>query len=227
MPMHHTLRAACLAAGLTGLGAPAWAYGQIDWLQASATQVAAGSSVSFGVGWSIQGSFQSGGGSNLVEPVAVEGYNEWLLNWYWTETLTPQTIDVWVSGPVALAFSEPLGAAPGSAASGSFGFQMSFDAPGVYEVSATGSFSVRQTRTDQAELGTRYCANGGDPDSGVYLVCDSWRYSYPVQQSESDFGGSMNMASVQIQVQAVPEPVTLALWCAGLAGLGALRRWRR
>lgn len=225
--MPSALRATCLAASLLTLGTPAWAYGQIDWLQASATQVAVGSTVSFGVGWNIQGSFLSGGGSNLVEPAPADGYNEWLLNWYWTETITPLAIDVWVSGPAALSFSEPLGVAPGSAASGSFGFQMSFDAPGVYEVSATGSFSVRQTRTDQAELGTRYCYNGGDPDNGVYLVCDSWSYSYPFQQSDSDFGGSMNMASVQIQVQAVPEPAALLLGCAGLAGLAGLRRWRR
>jgi hypothetical protein len=77
----------------------------------------------------------------------------------------------------------------------------------------------------EAEVGNRYCYNSGDPDGGVYLSCDSWSYSYPSQLSESDFGGSMNMASVTVTVQAVPEPAKLALWFAGLGGMAAW--WRR
>ncbi|MDT7833593.1 PEP-CTERM sorting domain-containing protein [Aquabacterium sp. OR-4] len=220
--MHRPFFAAWLAAGLTSLASPAWSQGQLDWLQAGATQVSAGSSVGFGVGWSIQGEFQSGGGNNPVEPAAVEGSNEWLMNWYWTESTTALGIEVQVSGPQLLSFSEQ----PPSGPAGSFGFQMQFDAPGSYLVSASGSFALRRTRVDEAELATRYCYNSGDPEQGVYLVCDSWGYSYPRLQTESDLGGALNTLSVQIEVQAVPEPATVALWLGGLAalGLGACRR---
>lgn len=220
--MHRTLRAAWLAASLAGLASPAWAFGQLDWFQASATQVQVGGTVYFGVGWSIQSSFQNGGGSNLVEPAAVEGSNEWLLNWYWTETTTPLAIDVSVTGPQVLSFNEQ----PPSGPAGSFGFQMQFDAPGSYAITASGSYAVRQTRVDEAEVGTRTCYNSGDPDLGVYLVCDSWSYAYPRQQSESDVSGALNTLSVQVEVLAVPEPAAAALWLGGLAALG-LRARRR
>lgn len=213
------------AISLLGLAAaPAWPHGQIERFQASATQVVAGSIVWFGVDWRIQGSFQNGGSSNLVPPEPVEGYQEWVLNSYWTDSIAATGIDLQVGG---LSTSERFVVSAGQGASGTWGFAMQFDTPGLVDLTVGGSFSVQQTFTTESELGTRYCYNTGDPDNGVYLACDSWSYSYPVLVSQSDLGGSLNTPSLQIQVLAVPEPASAALCLAGLGALAALRRRRR
>ena len=216
------LRPAAMAWALCLAAAPAWPYGQIEHFQASATQVAAGSTVWFDVGWRIQGSFQNGGGSNLAPPEPVEGYQEWLLNWTWTESLSATGIDLQVG---SRSHSEWFAADPGQGVSGAWGFAMQMDTPGLVDLTVGGSFSARQTTTWQTELATRYCYHTGDPDHGVYLACDSWSYSYPQTVTESDFGGSLNTPSLQIQVLAVPEPAGALLWLAGLGGL--LARLRR
>ena len=42
-----------------------------------------------------------------------------------------------------------------------------------------------------------------------------------------DFLGVSTLTVSNLQVSPIPEPATLALWAAGLAGLGAARRQRR
>jgi hypothetical protein len=104
---------------------------------------------------------------------------------------------------------------------------MVFDAPGTYTVDVSGNWQARSVQTYESEIGTRTCWNIGDPEYGeLILSCDSWNWSYPGDAYESDFSGSLGSLSVQVEVQAVPEPTTLALWLSGLAGL-ALRAFRR
>ena len=223
--MRPTFRATVLTLGLGLAALPAWSYGQIDSFEASATQVVAGSTVSFIVSWRVQGSFQSGGSSNLVEPAPAEGYQEWLQNWYWTDNITARGIDLQVGNQM---YSELITVDEGAGASGTWGFSMVLDTPGLVELTVSGGFSVRQTTTSESQLATRTCYNTGSPDGGVELTCDSsWSLSYPQTRNESDFGGSLNTPSLQIEVLAVPEPATTALWLMGLAAVGTVARRRR
>lgn len=216
--------AASMALGLASQ--PARAQAQIDWFQADVIQVAVGGTVNFGVGWSILGSAQGDGGSELTEPMPVEGYQEWVQNWHWTETLTPLAINLQAGG---LNHSEWLSGPEGSSQSGSWGFSISFTELGPQWVQVSGDFSLQRNYLWEAQLATRYCYNSGDPDGGVYLQCDSWSYSYPQITDFGSWGGSLNSLSVQVEVVPVPvpEPATAALWLAGLAGLVTLATRRR
>ncbi len=201
---------------------PAQAQGQLDWIFVDRSQARVGEVVGFGVGWSIAGSFNNGGGSNTSEPAATEGWQEWVANWYWTETVSALSVDLTAGGQW---FGESFSGTQGGA-SGTIGFTMVFDAPGTYTIDVSGQWQARSVQTYESEIGTRTCWNTGDPDNGdVYLSCDSWSWSYPRDAYDSDFGGSLGSLSVQVEVQAVPEPATVALWLAGLAGLA--RRARR
>lgn len=222
--MHKWMGAVAAALGLVAV--PAAAQGQLDWIFADRTQVRVGELVGFGAGWSIAGSFNNGGGSNTSEPAAQEGWQEWVANWYWTETVSALSVDLTAGGQW---FGESF-SGTGGGASGTIGFTMVFDAPGTYNIDVSGSWQARSIQTYEAEIGSRTCWNTGDPDSGnVYLSCDSWSWSYPRDAYDSDFGGSLGSLSVQVEVLAVPEPATTALWLAGLAALAgpALRARRR
>lgn len=218
---HHASLALC--ATLAMAAGPAWSQGQIDGIQASATRVLVGELVSFGANWNLAGSFQNGGGSNLVEPAAVEGLQEWVMNWYWTETTTALGIDLQFAGQ---SHSERFFYGDGAGASGSWGTVMVFDSPGVYDLTLSGSYTLLQTSTYEMEVATRSCFNVGDPEGDVYLDCNGWSYGYPSSFWQSEIGGALSTSSVQVEVVAVPEPGTAALWLAGLAGAAAWRRRR-
>jgi hypothetical protein len=215
---------ATAAAALTVATTPAAAQGQLDWIFADRPVARVGEVVGFGVGWSIAGSFSNGGGSNTGEPAPMEGWQEWVANWYWTETVSALSVDLMAGGQW---FGETY-SGTGGGASGSAGFTMVFDTPGTYIIDASGSWQARSVQTHESEIGTRTCWNTGDPEYGeVYLSCDSWSWNYPRTTFESDFGGSLGSMSVQVEVQAVPEPATAALWFGGLLALGGLAARRR
>lgn len=219
--MHRSMASA--AAALIVATTPAAAQGQLDWIFVDRSQARVGEVVGFGVGWSIAGSFSNGGGSNTSEPAPMEGWQEWVANWYWTETVSALSVDLMAGGQW---FGESF-SGTGGGASGSFGFTMVFDTPGTYTIDASGSWQARSVQTHEAEIGSRTCWNTGDPEYGaVILSCDSWSWSYPRDAYDSDFGGSLGSLSVQVEVQAVPEPATVALWLAGLAGLAWQARRR-
>ena len=44
--------------------------------------------------WGRQPHFVLGGGSNLQEPAPMEGWQEWIANWSWTETVSPLSVEV-------------------------------------------------------------------------------------------------------------------------------------
>ena len=219
----HRWTASAGAAALIAATTPAQAQGQLDWVLVDRHQARVGEMVGFGAGWSIAGSFSNGGGSNTSAPAPTEGWQEWVANWYWTETVSALSIDLTAGGQW---FGESF-SGTGGGASGSIGFTRVFDLPGTYTMDVTGSWQARRVQTYESEVGTRTCWNTGDPAHGeLDLSCDGWNWSYPRDAFESDFGGALGSLSMQVEVQAVPEPTTVALWLAGLAGL-ALRARRR
>ncbi len=207
---------------LAAAAAPAVAQGQLEWFMAHPSPARVGEVVGFGAGWRIDGSFSSGGGSNTSEPAPVEGWQEWVANWYWTETVSALSVDLAAGGQF---FSESF-SGTGGGASGSIGFTMVFDAPGLYQFDVGGSWQTRSVQTHESEIGTRTCWNTGDPDSGVDLTCDSWSWSYPRSEFSSDSFGSFGNLTVQVEVLAVPEPATTALWAGGLLALAGWARRR-
>ena len=212
------------ALALAAAGAPALAQGQLEWFQADRTQVQVGDQVNLGAGWRIDGSFSHGGGSDPQEPAPAEGWQEWVANWSWTESVSPLTVDLQLAGNWS---GETFAGTGGMGVSGTVGGSVAFDQPGWYTLEVSGSWQVRSLSTYQNEVASRSCWNTGDPDGGAQLSCDSWRWSYPVSAFSSDSGGSLGSLGLQIEVLAVPEPATAALWCGGLWALaGIAARWR-
>lgn len=221
--MHPTWMSAAVLVAAAAAG-PAVAQGQLEWFQADRLQVRVGEAVNVGAGWRIDGSFSSGGGSNLQEPAPVEGWQEWVANWYSTETVSPLSVDLQLAGNWS---GETFSGTGGQGISGTAGASVVFDQPGWHTLEVSGSWQVRSLSTQQAEVASRTCWNSGDPDGGVQLFCDSWSWSYPVSESSSDWGGSLGSLSLQIEVLAVPEPATTALWGGGLLALAGLAARRR
>lgn len=210
---------------LTGAAAwaPAWAQGQISDFRASATQVLAGSTVWFAVDWHIQGSEQLNGGGS-PEPGPLDGFQEWLANWSTRETTTATGIDLQVG---STTHGERFSLEPGSSASGTWTFALQLDTPGMVNLTAGGTAWARQSTITHTELGSRHCYGTGSEELGPYLDCSSWSFSYNESASESDLASVLNTPSLQIEVLAVPEPATTALWLAGLVVLGRLAQRHR
>lgn len=208
---------ALLALATLAAAAPAAAgQGQIDSFGASATSVTAGSEVQFWVSYSVTAAADQWGGSNPFEPAPEEGMQYWDINWYSTqfETITSITLDVGGQSQ-----TDYPGVPAGSSAAGGMNFSMVFDQPGSYTITAAGSWSSWVDSYTSNESAYRYCWYN-DPDQ---LTCDSWTYQYYDYTDSYSGGGGFSGQQLTIDVLAVPEPATLALWAAGLAALA----WRR
>lgn len=188
---------------------------------ASTLQVVAGGSVDFEVGYGLLTSARRDGGNDPNEPSPMEGYQEWVRNWYVTDVETPMWITVNAAGQ---GFTDtPMPAVEGGSLTGTWRFTLQFPDAGRFEVIAGGDWSVQRMSESGSEVASRYCTSSGDPEYGVTLSCDSWSLQYPHMQDFGTYGGTLNTLTLQVEVQqAVPEPGTLALW---LAGAGVLA-WR-
>jgi hypothetical protein len=93
-------------------------------------------------------------------------------------------------------------------------------------VSAGGSWTGEFTSYYSNESAWRNCY-APDPAYGGALQCDAWTWTYSDGGDRYGIGGDFAPLSLTINVTAVPEPGTLALWLAGAALLAARSRRRR
>lgn len=199
----------------------AWsASGQIDSFGASQTTVQAGSTVDFFVSFSVNTSSRNDGGNDPVEPPPVEGYQEWMMNWYWYEAETVTAVYLQAAGQ---NFNDYPSAAPGSGYSNGWTFSLLFPTAGTFEIAVGGGWSATNSTSSGSEIASRTCMS----DEGGGLSCSSWQYSYPQHEDFSSTDGSFDGKSITINVTAVPEPMTAALWLAGLGCLLTASRRRR
>lgn len=211
-----TLSPALLCLGFA-LSPGAWsASGQIDSFGASQTTVQAGSTVDFFVSFSVNTSSRIDGGNDAVEPAPVEGYQEWVMNWYWNEAESVSAVFLQAGGQ---NFADYPSSAPGSGYSNGWTFSLLFPTAGSFDIGVGGGWSATSAVSSGSEIASRTCT--GDGEGG--LSCSSWMYSYPQYATSTSADGSFEGRSITINVTAVPEPMAAALWLAGLGGLLAGR----
>lgn len=221
--MPHRRTAAALVAAATVFLLPAHAAsGSLDSFNASATEVMAGSWVDFSVGWSVFTSASAYGGSNPIEPEPREGYQEWNVNWYNTQSEAATSVSLQIGGESTTEF---LSAPAGSSSYGGWTVSIFFPSAGRYTVAAGGSWAGEFDSYYSYESAYRNCY-AVDPDYGGALQCDGWTWTYSDGGDRYAIGDSFSSQSLTINVTAVPEPATLALWLAGAALLTAQSRRR-
>lgn len=191
------------------------AEGVIGSFSASALLVPAGGTVDFEVGYGLLVSTERHeGGNDYNEPAPAEGTQLWVVQWYHHEVETPGWITLQAGGQSHTEWG---------GSTGSWQFSLQFPDAGRYDITAMGEWSVQRSIDSGSEVATRDCSSWGDPEvGGSTLSCSSWAYSYPQTLDIGSYGGATNSLTLQIEVQAVPEPATLALWLAGAGALG----WR-
>lgn len=200
--------------------------GQIDSFSSGATSVVEGSTVDFFASFSVSTTVFSDGGSDLVEPLPVEGSQTWLLNWYRSEEETLREVQLSANG---LSTTDLPVLSPGSSYSGNWSFSIPFSSPGQFAVTLSGSWQSDVMVYYSSEMATRECMNV-DPGGSNELACSSWQYSYSDYSDTFSSGGAFASQTLNIDVTAapVPEPSEAVLWLAGLASLlGLSRRTRR
>lgn len=213
-------RAAIAVAALSTVGAAQAASGQIDSFSASALQVLAGDTVIFTVGYSFSTNVYQNGGGATPEPVPEEGYQYWTLNWYDFQYESLQTVSLQAAGQSQM---ESLYLPAGGGHAGVWQFSVLFPTAGSFDVTISGDAEVLFDIQQGAELASRSCYNteydGGPPN----IQCDSWSYEYPEYYDYYTSSQGLGSMSLQVEVSAVPEPGTVALWLAGAGLLGASR----
>lgn len=201
------------------------ATGQVDSFGASATTVRLGETVDFAVSYTIVPIDYSNGGSDPHEPAPQDGYQEWHVNWYSFERET--VTSVWLQAGGA-SFASSASGAPGSAYSGTWSFQLTFDQVGRHDIVLSGGFATDVHSYSSNESAYRNCWNN-DPGGTDELFCDSWQWQYQDYDETYGSDGVFNSVAVAIDViaPAVPEPPSAWLALAGVAALLAWRRGRR
>jgi hypothetical protein len=213
--------AALTAAVATALPAGATS-GQLDSFSASATSIRAGETVDFSAAFSISTSTWSGGGSNPVEPEPIEGYQTWEVNWYNSMSETVASVQLEAAG---MTFNDFPSAGPGGSYANSWSFSVLFADAGTHSITLTGSWSTLTESYISTESASRDCYNN-DPGGSDQLTCSGWTWSYYDYTDSSTFDSGFIAQTLTIQVNAVPEPQTLALWLAGIGVLAAVHRRR-
>lgn len=201
------------------------ASGQIDSFGSSAATVVEGSTVDFFASFSVFTTSVSDGGSDLNEPLPIEGTQTWLLNWYRSEQETLREVQLSAGG---LATTDMPVLSPGSSYSGNWSFSILYPSPGQFAVTLSGSWMSDVQVYVSSETATRECVNIG-PGGSNALQCSSWQFSYGDYTDTFSSGGAFAGQTINIEVTAapVPEPSAVVLWLAGLAPLLALSRRAR
>jgi hypothetical protein len=199
--------------------------GQIDFFGANSTTVIQDSTVDFFASFSVSTYTSTNGGSDLNEPMPVEGSQFWALNWYFTEQETLEQVELF-AGSVGITDTPTL--SPGGSYSGSWNFSILYPETGTFAVTLSGSWASRVETYYSSETATRDCWNI-DPGGSNSLECSSWQFEY---QDYSDFytmSGDFASQTIHIGVIAapIPELSTAALWLAGLAPIVVMSSRRK
>ncbi|MBL8353215.1 MAG: PEP-CTERM sorting domain-containing protein [Burkholderiaceae bacterium] len=195
----------------------------IDSFGASATSVKVGDTVDFWVQFSASTTSNTYGGSNPYEPEPAEGYQEWHVNWYYWEHETFSSVSLQAGGQ---GFYDAPGLAPGSGYGNTWSFSVTFNDPGQHSIDLSGSWEAMINSGASNESAYRNCWYA-DPDTSSDLTCDWWTWSYHDYDDYYTTGDSITAGPLTINVSAVPEPGTFALWLAGIGLVAAGARRRR
>lgn len=203
---------------LAAMGAQAGtAY--LDLSPQSPTTVPVGGTVSFLVEfrqYQENWSFDNGAG----EPSPDIGFQTWQSYFYesWHDTLTALKLQVGPVGGVPLEHSLQPGALPGTDYSTTWLVSLPFSQPGSYTVRAGAQITQDKDLRRGATVGTRECV--GFENS---VQCDSW--SFHDELWEDAAWTELTWAeSTAVSVFVVPEPSSLMLWAAAVAGLAGVAR---
>lgn len=219
--MRRTLTAtalACLALGADA-GLPT-----LTLTAQSPTAIMAGGTVDFRLdfhqiqeGWS----FDNGDG----EPSPDIGFQRWQSAYReaWNDRLTDLNLQLLVGGmPVQQRNTQP-DAAPRTDYTTSWQVTLRFDQPGLHTVTAAALVTQAKDLYRAITVGTRECVGF---DNSVQ--CSTWAFTDRIHEDSAwTEVTSATSLPILVQVQAVPEPATLALWLLGGGLLGWRRRRRR
>jgi hypothetical protein len=215
-----TLPAAWLFPGLI-CASPAWAgSGDIAGFVASATTVRQGDTVDFFATFSVATSGWSYGGSDPVEPAPDDGFQTWHINWYAYENETLS--GVWLDA-AGQTFADSPVTAPGGVHNGGWSFSVLFPSAGTFDIVLHGGWTALTESYSSNESASRDCTR----DDGGELYCSGWTYDYADFSDNYVSDGTFTDRTLTITVLAVPEPLTLSLWLAGIGVLAAVHGHRR
>jgi len=201
---------------LAAMGAQAGtAY--LDLSAQTPTTVAVGGAVSFLVEfrqYQENWSFDNGAG----EPSPDIGFQTWQSYFYesWHDTLTALNLQVGPVGGVQLEHPLQPGAPPGTDYSTNWLVSLRFSQPGNYTVRAGAQITQDKDLRRGATVGTRECV--GFDNS---LQCESWSFHDEVWE-DTAWTELTWAESTAVSVFVVPEPSSLLLWAAAVAGLAGV-----
>ena len=207
------------ALGLAGAAAQAGTP-SLEFTATSPTHITAGGSVDFQLTfrqYQENWSFDNIG----PEPSADIGFQEWVYSFFETSTerLTGLTLQVGGVGspPTSQVLSPDAG--PGTDYTTTWNLRLSFAQAGSYPLGAGATITQDKTVRRGDTLGTRECVGF---DNSVQ--CSTWAFTDRIHEDSAwTEVTSATSLPILVQVQAVPEPATLALWLLG----GGLLGWRR
>jgi len=177
------------------------------------TTIAVGNSLSFVANFDWEPYYHSSNYGGNPEPSPEPGYQYWLISGYSesSESLGP----VWFEVNAAGSTTTYSAYSPSSEY-----FSVAFNQPGTFDVTLNGTWEVLGHSLSYDSIATRYCY-GYEWDS-----CDAWSYGQDGGFHESTYSGGFGPITLQVQVQAVPEPATAGLYLMGLVAVFRLMRRR-